>query len=131
MMHRASVHDGKAWRQGLAFWFLLLSIFTHAVVPTGSPLQRISGSAFSATTAEVAIAPKRKTIGTEQAEVGGRVEGSSHGAGTGEPPSLHLAHESLSPRMAAQGTPPLIGAVSARIPHGGAAPFSARAPPSI
>jgi hypothetical protein len=45
MMHRASVHDGKAWRQGLALWFLLLSILTHAVVPAGSPIHRNSGSA--------------------------------------------------------------------------------------
>lgn len=41
-------------------WLVLATIFAHALLPVGSPLVRTSGSAFSATTAEVSLAPSRK-----------------------------------------------------------------------
>ena len=128
-MHRASVDGGMAWRQGLALWFLLLSILTHAVVPTGSPLQRSSGSAFSATTAEVAIAPKRKEAGRERAEAAGGDEGRSEGAGAGDPPLLLPAAAPFAPSGDAPRSPSIAG--PALPAESGAAAFSARAPPTI
>jgi hypothetical protein len=131
MVHRVSVNEGKAWRQGLALWLLLLSIFTHAVVPAGSPLVRTSGSAFSATTAEVAIPPKRNMPADEQAAPGGGSEGSSEGAGYGDDPSKGLSVRAASVPWPAERTEPPYPAYPNRTQEGGAAPFSARAPPSI
>ena len=130
-MHRATVPDGKAWRQGLAVWLLLLSIFTHAVVPTGSPLQRTSGSAFSASTAEVAIAPKRKTVRTEQAELSDADAASSEGAGSGDRSPLPVEDESFPRSGIAREATLVFGTAWVGVPKGGAAPFSARAPPTI
>ncbi|MFN3388989.1 MAG: hypothetical protein ACK40O_08650 [Allosphingosinicella sp.] len=41
-------------------WLILATVFAHALLPVGSPLVRTSGSAFSATTADVSLAPSRK-----------------------------------------------------------------------
>lgn len=120
----------NAWRQGLALWLLLLSIFTHALVPAGSPLQRMSGSAFSATTAEVAIAPKRKGPGAEQVELRDTDSGSQGAAAADDPPSL-FAGGAVSSAWAQQPAKLSRQPVTSRPPAGGAAPFSARAPPSI
>lgn len=56
--------QGSAWLCWL--WLLVATIAFHAVVPTGSPLVRTSGSAFSATTADVSLAPKRKDGSAQQ-----------------------------------------------------------------
>ena len=130
-MHQASVHHGKAWRQGLAFWLLFLSIFTHALVPAGSPLHRTSGSAFSATTTEVAIAPKRKPLSAKEVQSGAGDEGSSEGAGGTDDPLLTLFGGSAPTFRASDPAQTLWPTVSSRSLDGGAAPFSARAPPSI
>ena len=42
-------------------WALILTIFAHALLPTGSALVRTPGSAFSASTSDVSLAPSRKT----------------------------------------------------------------------
>lgn len=131
MVRRAFQSEGRGWRQGLALWLLLLSILTHAVVPAGSPLVRTSGSAFGATTAEVAIAPKRNTAGGEQSAQTGSDQGSAEGAGTaGDPPARPAASPASPPWPIDRARPPF-PAYSTRTPDGGAASFSARAPPSI
>lgn len=130
MTHQARAPVGQAWRQGLAFWLLLLSILTHAVVPAGSPLQRISGSAFSATTAEVAIAPKRKSAASEQVNSGLSDEGRSEGAGAEDPPLLPSAAPASTSWTARFETGPW-PVVPFRPSEGGAAAFSARAPPPL
>lgn len=131
MVHQAPAHDGKAWRQGLAFWLLLLSIFTHAIVPAGSPLHRTPGSAFSATTAEVAIAPKRKSSASEPAQAGASDEGDSNGSGAaGDPPVQSLGAAALPAWSAEPATGPW-AAIPSRRAVDGAAAFSARAPPSL
>lgn len=130
-MHQASVHRGKTWRQGLAFWLLFLSIFTHALVPAGSPLHRTSGSAFSATTAEVAIAPKRKPLAAKEVQPGAGDEGSLEGAGGADDPPLPLSGGTPPAFRPSDPAQTLWPTVSSRSLDGGAAPFSARAPPSV
>lgn len=130
MMNRASVTDGKAWRQGLALWLLLLSILTHAVVPAGSPLQRGAGAAFSAAGAEVAIAPDRRTPGAGRAGLTVAEEGSPEGAGVGDDPQSPVASGRFQGLSAAHEAK-VAGPPPTRPARGGAAPFSARAPPSI
>lgn len=51
-------------RLAARFWaaLLVLTVAFHAVTPLEAPLVVRSGSAFSAATAEVAIAPARKTV---------------------------------------------------------------------
>lgn len=112
-------------------WLLLVSIAAHAMLPVGSPMVRSKGSAFSATTFEVAITPKRKARTNREA----LVEANRHDdkilrAGTGGdsgfvlPSEIHapaplsqtLGHELPSARPV-PGTPP-------------ARNFRARAPPS-
>ena len=127
-MHRASAHHGKAWRQGLASWFLLLSILAHAVLPTGSPVQGTSGAAFSATAAEVAIAPE--TAEFRQTEPSGADAPGADGGGGGDQPSpLPARHH--SPGEAASRPAPVAAPPSAGGSGGGAAPYSAQAPPAI
>ena len=131
MSPQATALDGKAWRQGLAFWLLLLSIFTHAVVPAGAPLHRTPGSAFSATTAEVAIAPERNSAATGQAQPGAGDEGDSKGSGASDdPPFTSFAAGVPSLRLAEAATISWPALPTPRL-GGGAASFSARAPPSI
>jgi hypothetical protein len=131
MRHRSPALDGKAWWQGAAVWLLLLSIFTHAVVPAGSPLHRTPGSAFSATTAEVAIAPKRKSADTEQAQPGSGDEGGSQGSGASDdPPAALQAHSAFASPFHASEPRHRLAFASLRA-DGGAASFSARAPPAL
>ena len=44
----------------ICFWLSLVTVFTHAVLPLGSPLARSAGSAFSAFTADVSLVPSRR-----------------------------------------------------------------------
>ena len=43
-----------------SLWALIVTIFAHALLPTGSALARTPGSAFSASTSDVSLAPSRK-----------------------------------------------------------------------
>ena len=112
----------------LALWLLLLSIFTHAIIPAGSPLHRTTGSAFSASTAEVSLAPKRKALADEQVQLEASGDGASEGSGPPDPLDLRIAFRAV----------PLLGIPQSRIAleaavatlAGGAAFFLARAPPS-
>jgi len=45
-----------------AFWLVMVAILAHALIPVGSPIQRTNGSAFSVSTVDVSIAPKRRQL---------------------------------------------------------------------
>lgn len=72
MASRASSRDDKAWPGALAVWLLLLTILTHAVAPSGLPVQRITGSAFSPWTVEVSLAPARQAVAERQSQARSR-----------------------------------------------------------
>ena len=110
-------------------WLALAIIFTHALVPTGSPLRKSSGSAFNPFTAEVALGPKRAdTPGKERHAPAISSAGDGIDLSQVEPPSavalFNLAYEprasgasSSRPALAPSGRP-------------GRRAFEARAPPS-
>jgi len=50
----------QSWTHLGCLWLLLITVFAHAVIPTGSPLARSQGSAFSISTTDVSLAPKRR-----------------------------------------------------------------------
>lgn len=68
----------------VSLWLLFATIVFHAVVPTGSPLTRTAGSAFSATTSDVVLAPKRKDRLTEQKMEGRKSDSGEDGATAGK-----------------------------------------------
>ena len=127
MPSRVLVLDRRAGMQALSLWLLLLSILTHALIPTGSPLQRTAGSAFSATTSEVSLAPRRQ-LATDQAELRNGSRGSDEGAGSPEPETLSASAPAIVPPAIAPSGVVLRGFDFIGDP-GGAAPFDARAPP--
>ena len=51
---------GRQWIRQACLWLSIATVFAHAVLPVGSPLARASGSAFSASTLEVALGPSRR-----------------------------------------------------------------------
>lgn len=110
----------------LATWLLLTAIVGHAVLPVGSPLQRASGSAFSAGTVEVTTLPGRKqrAEATAAAESGDKADQPA-GSGTGLPAANGWNLEA-PPRYRAE--VPLAGAGPPNLPrlH---FPQQARAPP--
>lgn len=69
-MHQRQTATAQAARQKrqqpplIALWLVLATIFAHALLPAGSPMSRTFGSAFSATTLEVALAPARSEAST-------------------------------------------------------------------
>ena len=124
----APLRDGALLR-GLTLWFLLLSIFTHALVPMGAPLQRITGSAFSASTADVSLAPSRQSLAKQLALAKASDDQAPDGAGLDDPtvalPSqvaVFAAHHHRSTARAM--VHPALAS------DGGAAAFEPRAPPS-
>ena len=48
----------------VALWLILATVFLHALLPVGSPMSRTVGSAFSATTVDVSLAPNRNGAST-------------------------------------------------------------------
>jgi hypothetical protein len=128
MSLRVPSGGGTVRVQALALWLLLLSVLTHAVLPApGSPLNRTQGSAFSAWTAEVSLAPKRKSLPGE--EIGTAVRG-GHGPddpALAEPAVALAAIPAAAPFYAPRS--PAAPAPAARTAGAGSAPFAARAPP--
>jgi hypothetical protein len=62
-MVRVTASTNPGTRQfGLSLWLLFVSIFVHALLPTGSPFHRATGSAFSASTTDVSLKPTRKPL---------------------------------------------------------------------
>lgn len=63
MVQRVTARTNPGTRLvGLSLWLLLVSIFVHALLPTGSPFHRAMGSAFSASTTDVSLKPTRKPL---------------------------------------------------------------------
>ena len=129
MLHLASSRERTA-RAGLSMWLLLLSILAHALVPTGSRVELVAGSAFSASTAEVSLGPTRTSLGERDARLRSAGDGALDGAGSADP---LLAPTSRQPLHA----PPVPIAKHFRpeerteVPDQGAGAFDARAPPSF
>ena len=88
----------------LALWLCLATVLAHSVLPVGSPLAPRPGSAFSASTTDVALSPSRRQDRgkSEQASVA-RDGGESFSSGGASPAlpaaftesqlSLHAADE--------------------------------------
>jgi hypothetical protein len=130
IMTRRTLSRGREeWTQGLAFWLLLLSIFANASVSAGAPLRGAPGSGFRASTAEAAIAPRRAPLPVKQAQLRARDEGGSVGPDADRDPIVGSASPSLPTRAAVDTALPSLRG-SSRAGEGGAAFFSARAPPS-
>lgn len=121
----------RAWARPFWLCVLLVTIAFHAFVPYGSPLVRTQGSAFSATTSDVGVTPKRKdrtaTIAVQDAD-------DNTGSDTGTPPG-DLARSPDAPplqlpRLAAVGSKPAWHqhAAHRRTVTG---PLGARAPPNL
>ena len=51
---------GRPWPFILFSWLTAATILAHALVPIGSPLARSAGSAFSASTTDVAVKPGKQ-----------------------------------------------------------------------
>jgi hypothetical protein len=130
MTARAQTGGGAA--RGMTLWLLLLSIFAHALVPIGSPLQRTAGSAFSAFTADVSTVPTRRPLreetGARQSAGNSGESGADSGsadAGPLPPSAPAVSARAVGAALPAAAAPPV------PLPGGGAASFQARAPPSL
>lgn len=130
MMRSVASLDRELRVQVLPFWLLLLSIFTHAILPAESPLQRVSGSAFSVSTAEVSLAPQRKSRTVEQAPLSAGDDEKLESAGGGSDPPFDAAATGAPVRFDIRRPSPAGVAQPAGATARGAAPFQARAPPS-
>lgn len=110
---------------------MLLTIAFHAVVPYGSPVVRTAGSAFSATTVDVGLAPKRKDrLGTSDAidaDKPGGAEIASTGSGAVDAsagaPAVSLPVQAAGTSFAPTGQPAWA--------HSRSLPLGARAPPAL
>ena len=49
----------RTWLYLMCLWLSIATALGHAVVPAGSPLERGQGSAFSASTSDVALGASR------------------------------------------------------------------------
>jgi hypothetical protein len=112
----------------MTLWVLLASILVHALLPAGSPLVRTTGSAFSATTAEVSLGPSRKDAMSEAAAA----TRSPDGPGDGYGPAAILTLVASLLLAGWFGRPLAVSLSHAPAFRPGAAarqPFDARAPP--
>jgi hypothetical protein len=125
-----TIVDAKPGARAMALWLLLLSIFTHAVLPAGSPVQGRPGSAFSASTADVSLAPTRRSLAGDQFQLGTADDESSKGSAPPDPAILSGAF-TAAPAGQAAPAPEFPPEAPAAPGDGGAASFEARAPPSI
>ena len=132
MLCCASSPDGKARRQGLALWLLLLSIFTHAFVPLGSPLDRSAGSAFSISTGDVSLAAKKRApLKTRQAQIRSVDDAGPDGSGETEHGSVPVSAGQRLANDAVQSAGHVAWPEGVLVSRGCAASFSARAPPVV
>lgn len=113
----------------LALWLCLATVLAHSVLPVGSPLAPRHGSAFSASTTDVALSPSRRQDQgkSDQFRVA-RDGGELSSSGSGASPALLAAF--AQPRLALRTSEQFRFAVSAtpldRVYVPGARP---RAPP--
>ena len=121
----------RQWIHLICLWLSIATVFTHAVLPVGSPLARTSGSAFSASTVEVSLGPSRRGSPDalkEQATL--EADGAASEADT--PVDSFAGTLSSAPGLIAQLRPS--GGVLAAIPTSRLGPvplgYRSRAPPS-
>lgn len=116
----------RTWLYLACLWLSIATALGHAVAPVGSPLTRTSGSAFSASTTDVALGPSR--LGAATARPSLATDDNDGSAASGDAPLVGF-------QIAAPAIPPAAG-----LPFspGPAAPvpsfprsegFDARAPP--
>jgi hypothetical protein len=99
----------------ILLWLTAATVAAHAVVPVGSPVERRSGSAFSAATSDVTLAGQRTGSALIKRDQAGPDD-----PGFGDPPAL----------IWAAAVPALQVATAAPYPDPSAAPFTRTAAPS-
>ena len=112
----------------LTLWLLLASILFHALIPVGSPLEPTTGSAFSASTVEVALAPGRKPQLDKQVQLKAG-EGDARWLDAGSRDAAILPQLPAPVPAAHDRTLPAPPRVIAFVDRAGAASFQPRAPP--
>lgn len=111
-----------------ALWLILAAIFAHALLPVGSPMARTLGSAFSATTLDVSLAPRGETL-TLLIQKGA---GSSAGLAGPDPalsPAAVLSAPSGLSAVARTSAPAGPASPELRQPPVRSQPYAPRAPP--
>ena len=132
MRQRQTATSREAERQSptmAALWLILATIFAQALLPVGSPMARASGSAFSASTSEVSLAPARGASAFFVQQEGG----SSAGLGGGDPadpPAAILPSRPYALASARAATPPLPTAPELSRRPAKSQPYAPRAPPA-
>lgn len=111
---------GTAWH-GVSCLLLLLIAF-HASAPVSAPLERVSGSAFSAATAEVSVLRGRAAAPSQRSAGITPVPGVAAAAGAGSGPAWGMIARSASAWWHA--LPPPLRALAASA-------LAARAPPAV
>lgn len=92
-----------ATRLFASLWLLLAAILTHALIPSESPLARTTGSAFSATTLDVSLAPRK---GEQPSRIGNADAGRSDGVADGGDPSAADATPAFAALQLPSSPPP-------------------------
>ncbi|WP_114950741.1 hypothetical protein [Sphingosinicella terrae] len=128
----AYMHDMGERKEGMAeaarqqrstiatLWLILAAIFAHALLPVGSPIERISGSAFSAATSDVSLAPGR-ALAAEEEDTLGDLDGPAPAAWPDPIAAMSAVPQAPMPQQ------PFLAGLPASPP--GARPYAPRAPP--
>ena len=112
-----------------AVWLLLAAIFAHALLPVGTPMSKLSGSAFSAGTVDVSLQPVRSSVFSSPPL---QDETSRSGADGGDGPSLDDVLSARSDRRLALAPHAGLSRATESLPilrPAGSRPQAARAPP--
>ena len=112
-----------------ALWLLFATIFAHALLPVDSPMSRTFGSAFSATTLDVSLAPVRSEASDLLVQ---HEAGSNTGLGGPDPtlsPAAVVAVPASAPVFARDLAAPRLAGPELPWPRAGSRPYSPRAPP--
>ena len=120
----------RSWTHSVFLLLALVIIFAHALAPSGSPLQRSSGSAFNPFTAEVSLVPKRSAaLGRDSDDRRVTSKGSNQPDGGPADVALAFSPFALRPRSLGGAAPfPTPDSIApGRLSSRG---FLARAPPS-
>lgn len=113
----------RSWLYLACLWLSIATALGHAVAPVGSPLDPVSGSAFSASTTDVALAPARNAPAVKRA-----FADSDPGVASDAGPALTPHAIELAP-VAAYASPPTPSALQPPPSLPRFQGFHARAPP--
>jgi len=117
------------WTFAAFLYLSLATIFAHALVPSGSPLNRASGSAFDAFTWDVSLGPRRAA--PPEKDKKGHNPWSDGSGGAGGELIAPLRQSSAPPPILRRSEPPAVSAAPAFHPARLIAPtLQARAPPA-